>query len=31
MSEMRTLTTSAPVAMSRPLLGWTIHDSIVIA
>jgi hypothetical protein len=31
MSEVKNLTAAAPVAMSRPLLGWTLHDSIVIA
>jgi len=31
MSELKTLSTAAPIALSRPLLGWTIHDSIVIA
>ncbi len=28
---MSTLTTATPVAMSRPLWGWTIHDGLVVA
>jgi len=30
-STMGTLRTSTPEAMSRPILGWTLHDSLVIA
>ncbi len=31
MSEVKNLTAASPVAMSRPLLGCTFHDSFVIA
>ncbi len=31
MSQVKSLSTSVPIAMSRPLLGWTVHDSMVIA
>ncbi len=28
---MTTLTTAAPVSMSRPFYGWTLHDGLVVA
>ena len=28
---MTSLSTSAPVAMSRPIYGWTLHDGLVVA